>query len=199
MRLILTLALALPVAALSACGGSDNHDGPDADVAWSNCAGDTRPETYTLGLDDGAENGLVDFKLVSANPAPPARGDNTWLVQLDTMLDSSDAGALDGASLVVTPYMPDHQHGTPITVEVADQGSGVYQLTPVNLWMPGYWENDDRRDRGRGLERRPGQPNLQVLSVRVASRHQVGRTGFANVARSVISTSRAARSASHPV
>ena len=149
MRIASSLALALSIAVLG-CGGSNANTGPDADIVSYNCAADTRPQQYTVGLDNHGKNGLIDFKLMSADPAPPARGDNTWLVQLNAMTEGSDGSggsavaidgaAIDGAALVVTPYMPDHQHGTPIMVGITDQGSGLYQLTPVNLWMPGYWE-----------------------------------------------------------
>jgi hypothetical protein len=45
-----------------------------------------------------------------------------------------------GASLIVTPFMPDHQHGTlKVNVE-AMPDAGQYKLTPINMWMPGYWE-----------------------------------------------------------
>ena len=56
------------------------------------------------------------------------------------MVDSGGA-PVDGATLEVTPFMPDHGHGTSINAVVTPSGSnGEYDVTPVNMWMPGYWE-----------------------------------------------------------
>jgi hypothetical protein len=56
-------------------------------------------------------------------------------------LDAIGGGAVTGAEVIATPYMPDHGHGTPIKVNVsAIPIPGQYELAPVNLWMPGYWE-----------------------------------------------------------
>ncbi len=44
-------------------------------------------------------------------------------------------------AVVATPLMPDHGHGTPINAEVTELTTpGEYEVTPVNLWMPGLWE-----------------------------------------------------------
>lgn len=138
-RRFASVALCSSLAALG-CGGSGGGDLPDADIVSYNCAAETRAQTYTVGLEEMGRKGLIDMRLMNADPAPPARGDNTWLVQLATLGSDGPAASVVGATLKVSPYMPDHMHGTPITVEVTDQGSGMYQLTPVNLWMPGYWE-----------------------------------------------------------
>ena len=36
--------------------------------------------------------------------------------------------------------MPDHQHGSPKQTDVVEVSPGEYELKPVNLFMPGYWE-----------------------------------------------------------
>jgi hypothetical protein len=41
----------------------------------------------------------------------------------------------------VTPFMPDHDHGSGKTVKITPLTEpGQYQLEPVNMWMPGLWE-----------------------------------------------------------
>jgi hypothetical protein len=127
-------AWSLLAVATAACGGS-NPATPDAGASY-NCAAETRGDTFVAGLEKLGSAGKVDFKLMTAMPAPPARGDNTWVVQL------SAAGApVTGATITATPFMPDHRHGTPITVTVTPTATpGEYTLTPVNLWMPGLWE-----------------------------------------------------------
>jgi hypothetical protein len=42
--------------------------------------------------------------------------------------------------MVAIPMMPDHGHGTPINAIVtALDEPGRYEITPVNLFMTGYW------------------------------------------------------------
>lgn len=93
------------------------------------------------GLPHQGANGNIDFQMMSIDPAPPARGDNTWVVQLNSMASGVVGDPMDGATLKVSPFMPSHQHGTPVEVEITPTGDpGQYQLSPVNLWMPGVWE-----------------------------------------------------------
>jgi hypothetical protein len=138
------LALALGFVAVAACHG-DSSSGPDADITTYDCAADPRSETYVAGFEKMGVNGMIDVKLLSASPAPPARGNNTWQILLSSMSDGSVGAPMDGmaASIAVTPYMPDHGHGTPILVEVTpvDGQEGTYSLDPLNLWMPGMWQN----------------------------------------------------------
>ncbi len=79
----------------------------------------------------------LELRMLEAEPNPPVVGNNSWLVQL----------TYDGAPLteveddiLVTPFMPDHGHGTPTTVSVTETSDGVYRLEPVHLRMAGYWE-----------------------------------------------------------
>ena len=140
MRSLSALALSVSVAA---CGTHDSHD-PEVD-----CTMVTGTDTFVVGLEKPGEAGLLDFQLMSADPAPPARDDNTWVVQVN-QLNSGVVGApIDGATLNVTPFMPEHQHGSPIRVQVSAAGEpGQYTLSPVNLWMPGVWETTIRATSG---------------------------------------------------
>ena len=145
MRTLSLLALSTS-AALAACHTSSGNttDGP---VLSYNCAADDRAQTYVAGLEVMGTSGKMTFKLMDASPAPPARGNNTWSVQVNAagsagapVTDLGTSGQMvPMATFSATPYMPDHGHGTPIEVQITNQGSGMYQLTPVNLWMPGYW------------------------------------------------------------
>jgi hypothetical protein len=127
---------------LAACGGGGSDTGESAGPDAPNpCLDETRADTYVVGLDKHGTAGKLDFQLMSADPAPPARGNNTWVLQLSTMTQDAVGAAASGAVMTATPFMPDHQHGTPIKVEITPMATaGQYQLTPVNLWMPGYWE-----------------------------------------------------------
>lgn len=81
---------------------------------------------------DGMELHVVEFE-----PAPPVIGDNSWLVELS--VDDEPLAGVE-ADIVVSPRMPDHGHGSPVMVGVAEEMDGVYRLSPVNTFMPGYWE-----------------------------------------------------------
>ena len=46
---------------------------------------------------------------------------------------------MDGLTISVDPEMPDHNHGTtPVGVMPVGSG-GLYMMSPVNLYMAGYW------------------------------------------------------------
>jgi hypothetical protein len=127
------------VGLLPACGGDDNT-GDDVD-----CTQVTGADTFVVGLEKMGTSGAMDFRLMSATPAPPARGDNTWVLQINSMASGVVGAPVDGAMLQVTPFMPAHQHGSPISVTITPgTTAGEYNLTPVNLWMPGVWETTIR-------------------------------------------------------
>lgn len=124
----------LSIATLAACGGGGGAAPADADEALA-CIAMGRGQTYAVGLAPAVAGHTLAFQLMTADPAPPGFNDNTWTVQVKT----ADGAAVTGADLRVTPFMPDHQHGT-LPVKVQNLGNGQYQLTPINMWMPGYWE-----------------------------------------------------------
>lgn len=142
IRLAFALPLALGLGAL-ACTPNDDHDDHSHDehahdesdthhgeTHGSDCDEETRDDEFMVGLSKTGSALTVSF--VSANPAPPALGDNTWTVTLSDP-DASITGA--------TPFMPDHGHGTPVTAEVTPTGTpGEFTISPVNLFMAGLWE-----------------------------------------------------------
>jgi hypothetical protein len=122
-----------------AAGACADDGGGDDDGTTYNCAAETRDDEFVLGLAKPGDSSRYEFKLMSADPAPPARGDNTWILQLSTM--TAPIAPVTGASMTVTPFMPDHAHGSGKTVLVTPMPeAGQYKLEPVNLWMPGLWE-----------------------------------------------------------
>ena len=135
------LAFAAAVLPLVAACSDSGSGGVDADDGSYNCATETRADTFVVGLEKQGTGGALDFKLMTATPAPPMRNDNTWVLQINSMAAGVVGNPMSGASLTVTPFMPDHQHGTPIEVKIMPLATaGQYQLSPVNMWMPGLWE-----------------------------------------------------------
>lgn len=125
---------AILAASLMAVACDDGHEhNHDEDV---NCDLETRAQTYVAGL-AGADASEVQITLLESVPGPPVKGDSTWRIQVTDM----DNTPLDGLTVTVTPFMPDHGHGTPIAAEVSELAEpGEYEAGPVNLWMPGLWE-----------------------------------------------------------
>jgi YtkA-like len=131
MRLSLILGVTLVASACS-------DGGHDDDTSY-NCAEETRADEFVLGLTKTGAMGRYEFKLLSSDPAPPARGDNILQLQLSTM--AAPTAPVTGAAMSVTPFMPDHKHGSSEPVIVKPMSAaGQYELAPVNLWMPGLWE-----------------------------------------------------------
>lgn len=136
LRLALVLfACAAPVA--SGCsGGSDGDD--DDDAAGGVCADELRDDEYVAGLQKTGASNAIATTLDDALPAPPDVGDNVWTVTASAV---AGGAPLAGCSLEVTPFMPDHNHGSGTVVVVTTSGTaGEYHLEPIDLIMPGYWE-----------------------------------------------------------
>lgn len=116
-------------------GGSCQRVHDDADEPQAlDCSVDTRDDVYMLGLSHRGAWAEVAF--VDAQPAPPERGDNTWVVRI-----MDDDVARDDLEIAVEPYMPDHTHGSTVRCEVEPGAEpGTYVLSPLNLFMPGLWE-----------------------------------------------------------
>jgi hypothetical protein len=145
MRSILLCVCAV-TAACSDSGSNPNNDTVD-------CTKVTNVDTFVVGLEHHGEVGLLDFQLMSADPAPPARDDNTWVVQINAMASGVVGAPITGASLVVTPYMPAHGHPAGKEVLITPMATaGQYQLAPVNLWMPGVWETTIEATQGTTMD-----------------------------------------------
>jgi hypothetical protein len=144
----LVLALA---AALAACGDEPGAadaagvadavlavdapvDASPAPDAPSVCDSETRDDVYAPGLAKTGPAGYV-VRMIESIPAPPARGNNEWTLEV---LAPAGPGQ-PGLGLTAVPFMPDHGHGTTIVAEDTDLGAGRYRLTPVNLFMRGFW------------------------------------------------------------
>lgn len=133
------LVLSSATAFVAACHGGDAP--ADADEALA-CMTSGRGDVYTVGLEHTGVGGMLDFKLLSADPAPPGRNLNTWVIQINAMSGGVVGAPATGASLIATPFMPDHQHGSgayKVQVEAMPE-AGQYKLSQINTWMPGYWE-----------------------------------------------------------
>ncbi len=133
----------LALAALGACGddtspppsGGGADAGPvDSGVAVT-CQNDGRVDTYVANLSKASPSGAVKVTLVSSDPGPPGRGTNAWVLKV-----TDGAGApISNAALAVTPFMPDHGHGTSVKPTITAGPDGRYDIVNVYLFMPGVW------------------------------------------------------------
>ncbi len=101
------------------------------------CAMDPRVQAYAVGLEAKADDGAMKIRFMDANPAPPTKGTNEWTIQV---LDGADK-PIDNATITVKPFMPDHGHGSSIVPQSTwMKSNGTYDITLVNLFMPGVWQ-----------------------------------------------------------
>ena len=92
---------------------------------------------YATGLSATSSDGKLKVSIAGAQPAPPEKGLNTWTLQLT----DGSGNPVSGATMTVTPWMPDHGHGSSIVPQVMPMTSaGTYQVTLLDLFMPGIWQ-----------------------------------------------------------
>jgi hypothetical protein len=127
------LAAALGLLATAGCGGGAAE--PDATGMLSSCDTETRAPRYKPNFTVTSDSGAYTAVLVESVPGPPIKGTNDWTVRI------LDAGGnpVPGLAFTALPKMPDHTHPTSVVPVVSDKGGGVYDLSPVYLFMPGYW------------------------------------------------------------
>jgi len=133
-EIIRLFAIQILVLMLAGCGADDDQPGADGGTAV-NCQTDTRGDTYVANLAKTSFSGKVRATLMSSEPGPPARGNNTWKIQIAT----EGGDPISGAPITVTPFMPDHGHGTSVIPTITPGENGTYDVVPVNLFMPGVW------------------------------------------------------------
>lgn len=138
------LALSFLAMTLAACGGSGHTTSGDMTMGPPDFAGavgklcsDARADDWTLPIAKKSANGTFTVTLLSSAASPPLIGDLTeWMVQVA----DANGAMVDGATIDVKPWMPDHGHGTDAVAHVMPGGSpGQYAITPLYLFMAGYW------------------------------------------------------------
>jgi len=130
----LFLALGLAGCTSSSNPGTAVDGGTQDDGGTVTCQNDPRVEPYTANITKTSPSGALKVTLVSGDPAPPAVGNNTWIVK-----------AVDGQGANLTtppkvdPFMPDHNHGPSVKAQATAQPDGTFQVTPIDFIMPGVW------------------------------------------------------------
>jgi hypothetical protein len=137
-RALFALSVALSAAACSSSSAPVNA-APDTAAG---CA--TDPRVQAVAGSNAGSSGLtvtgagksLAISLVKLTPETVTKGVNDWTFEL------RDAAGrpLDGATITVVPYMPDHGHGASVAPTVTALGSGRYDVANLSLPMPGVWE-----------------------------------------------------------
>jgi hypothetical protein len=142
MRSIFVTASVLLLVLGSGC--ADDSEPSDAPLIGDNgqplpegsvdCSNDARL-VGGVGADTNGERGVLSFRLSQLEPSPPAKGNNTFHLEV---IDS--AGSPVEKDLRVDLRMPDHGHGTSVKPRISfDPTTEQYTVTPLYLFMPGVW------------------------------------------------------------
>jgi hypothetical protein len=140
-RSALRYALFAAAAASAALGCSSSGDSGTAGTSGAvtttgtACTADNRKDIYTAGLAKQTATGALSIKVMDAMPAPPQKQSNALVLQV---VDAAGM-PVDGATVSVTPFMPDHGHGSSVKPTVTAKGGGLYDVANVYLPMPGLW------------------------------------------------------------
>lgn len=129
---------ALVVVFLLAAGcQSETDDASSSSAPEAGCSDDPRAMTFSAGMTLPGSQNKLSVQIAAADPAPPARGNNTWTVRV---LDDNGGMVNDMMELEVDPFMPDHGHGTSVKAQVTIEPDGSATVTPLYLFMPGLWQ-----------------------------------------------------------
>ena len=136
------LVIAAAFAALVGCtssSGSNNGTTSSGDTGQDSgptvtCDKDSRVDTYVANLEKKSANGALTATLMASDPAPPIRGTNTWTLKL---VDAGGKPVTTGVT--ITPFMPDHGHGTSVQPTLTPQPDGTWKIENLYFFMPGVW------------------------------------------------------------
>lgn len=135
MRTLLVFSMVVLAAVVAGCSGDDEQPaGTSGTPPATGCAADARKDVYTAGLAKAA--GALSVKLVESRPGPPIKGTNAMTIEI---LDAAGQ-PVDGAMVTVTPWMPDHAHGSAVKPVITPTGGGKYEVEKVYLAMAGLWQ-----------------------------------------------------------
>jgi hypothetical protein len=140
---MLTKLMVLATLSLCACSNSTQNDaavdnGSTLDTGQVSCLNDPRVDNYAAGLQRKGTAGAIVFRIARSDPAPPAKGTNTFVLQT-----FDNTGALTMVNLGVNLMMPDHGHGTSVVPTITlDSATQSFTVTPLYLFMAGVWRID---------------------------------------------------------
>jgi hypothetical protein len=111
-------------------------------AASGGCSGGGAADTGTIAAEPAAvvtsDAGMYRISVHSAPDALPTRGVNTLRLVVTRVSDGAPAS---GLAVDVVPWMPAMGHGASVKPSVQPGAEpGTYDVSNVNLFMPGLWE-----------------------------------------------------------
>lgn len=116
-----SMSMFVAVALMAACGTD-----PEAIPA----------DPFVIPLEKTSLDSELSASLIEANPAPPAKGINTWRLALS----DADGNPIEDLSFRVVLFMPKHGHGSSPTTVTSTDVAGEYLVSRINFTMGGVWE-----------------------------------------------------------
>jgi len=134
---IFSVALFIGCGGLGSKGGPDMAPSPDLMPLAGMLCNDARADAWVLPIRKGSAKGVFDVTLLASQASPPIIGDlTTWTLQVA----DAQGAMVQNAAIAAKPWMPDHGHGTSVNATVMPAGApGQYAITPLYLFMAGYW------------------------------------------------------------
>lgn len=105
-------------------------------AAWALGACGTEGDDNSFPMVLESEFGLFRA-LLSPLSEPLVVGSNEFELQIFERISGSPA---EGLELDVLPWMPHHDHGSPVEPSVEELGEGLYRIRGVAFNMEGEWE-----------------------------------------------------------
>ena len=105
-------------------------------AALLGCASDATSADVSMATATST-SGLLTVSARTLDAQPPARGANSFDIEV---VRTSDGAPPDGLELTLLPWMPAMGHGTSARPIVSEVGAGHYLAENVYLFMPGLWE-----------------------------------------------------------
>ncbi len=81
------------------------------------------------------EKGMFGVEMVI-----PDKKLSTGINELDLIVHDKEHGDIEGATVTVTPWMPEMGHGAFSATEVTEKGGGLYKVDNIVMIMGGHWE-----------------------------------------------------------
>jgi len=114
------------IAALIVTSAACGTDDPAATVA----------DDFVIPLVKLSRDGELAAALIEANPSPPAKGSNTWTVELT----DADGNPVVDQDVSAVLFMPEHGHGSSPTTVTPGANPGEYDISRITFTMGGVWE-----------------------------------------------------------
>ncbi|WP_419190971.1 FixH family protein [Saltatorellus ferox] len=135
------LALLLPHALGSCGGGSTSEAGPPDGVRSADEARATEPDSYEFQFEAPREIVTRDdaFRVTWRPENGRVPINEHFSVDVTLVRNDAERTPVEGASVTISCFMPDHGHGMLREPRSEELGEGKYRVNGFLLHMDGYW------------------------------------------------------------